>query len=172
MLYYNIKENDGKLYFEKESIPINTDYIILDKSNKKLYPNSVMSVTIQNDEDEFGLIGLTRVNLGDLIPITNKEAADNINESYVPTVSKETKTKIIKPEEANYGPFTKIVVNAILRYGREVTLSQSDHTRKIGLIALINKASEDGKEISINKAEEILQLYTLKLYDLFKEELK
>lgn len=173
MLYYNIKEDENKnLYFEKENEAKNTDYIIMDKSNKKLYPNSFMEVRIENDEDEFGYVGLTRVNLSDLAPITNQEAAININESYVPTVTKETKSKIIKPEDAHYLPFTKIVVNAILRFGKDVTLSQADHTRKVSLIASLNKLAEEEREISIFKAEEILQLFTLKLEDLFKEELK
>lgn len=173
MLFYNIKKDENEsLYFEKESIPVATSYIIMDKNNKKLYPNSIMEVKIENEDDTFGYIGLTRVELSDLVPITNEEAANNINESYIPTVTKETKSKIIKPGDAHYLPFTKIVVNAILRYGRDVTLTQSDHTRKIQLIASLNKLSKEEKEISILKAEEILQLFTLKLEDLFKEELK
>lgn len=173
MLYYNIKTNDdGSLYFEKEPESINTDYVILDKSNRKLYPNTLMEVKIENEEDTTGFIGLTEVNLSDLVPITNEEAANNINESYIPTVTKETKSRIIKPEDANYCTFTKIIVNAILKYGKDVTLSQDDHSRKVTLIAIINKLADGEKDISISKAEDILQLYTIKLEDLFKEDLR
>lgn len=172
MLYYNIKQDDkGNLYFEIEKEPKRTEFVIYDSSNGKVYPNGFMDVILEDEDSKTGLIGLTTVNLSDLRPITSAQAAVNVSAQTHNTIIKETKSRIKKPRESHYLPFTKAVVNAILKKGEDVALTQEAHTKKMGLISQINKIGEEGvKDISLHKASDLLKLFTLKIEDLFKEE--
>lgn len=172
--YYNIKLDDNSTpFFELEDEPRNTSYIIFDSSNGKLYPNEILEVKVEDSTSGKGLIGMEEVTLSNLSIIDNKEAATKVNAAYKPIVLKETKSRFIKPKDANYAPFTKVVVKAILKWGKDVSLSQSDHSKKISLISYVNKLGESPveKELSLNKCTELLNYYTLKLDVLFKEEL-
>ena len=172
MFYYNIKTDDkGNLYFEIEREPKRTEYMILDSSNGKLYPSNFIDVVLEFDTSEKGMIGLTEVNLKDLVPLTNEQAAVTLSSQTHNLIIKETKSRIKKPKESHYLPFTRVLVNAILKKGEDVALTQEAHSKKMSLISHLNKLGEDGiKEISLHKATELLKFFTMKLDDLFKEE--
>ncbi|MGL5315656.1 MAG: hypothetical protein ACRC92_20545 [Peptostreptococcaceae bacterium] len=171
MIYYAVEDVLGELKLVPKDVECFSDYVLLNKRNNHMYILSFNSV-MEYDENSVMVRG-DIIPMDDISIISRNESVERFNSIENPSdsIQKDTKSKITKPKDANYQPFVRVVVNAILLMGKDVIISREDHERKMSLINVINKMADGSREITANKAREILALYTIKLEDLFKEDL-
>lgn len=176
--YFNVeKDDDGNLYLEISSEGRYSDYLLYNKDNGKIYTNSFMLFELDPSDTEEStiIVGMDKVHLDCVVVITPQQASELVSDITLSKVDivKDTLSKIIPVTEANYPPFTKILVNAIMLYGKDTALPQSEHSKKVALVAALNKIAtgENPREISINKTMDLLRLFNISLDKIFNKEI-
>lgn len=177
-MYYNVELDDnGNPYLEVSCEGKYSDYLLYDKSTGKLYTNSFMLFEIDSskEDDTIIIVGMDKVPLDCVAIITPQQASELVSDSTLAKVDivKDTKSKIIPIKEGNYPTFTKILVNAIMIYGKDTALPQSEHSKKVSLVAALNKIAqaENPREISISKTMDLLRLFNIPLDKIFNKEI-
>lgn len=164
-MYLIIK--NGKLVKSEE--PKRTEeYFLVDVNTGHIYNLNLYDVIVVDDNRVD--IGLKRFNLEDLKLYDMEKISEIINADKPQMVTKDAERKMLDPLDHNYKPFTRAVLMAVKSSSRRRALKRNDYDRILGLIREFNKCADGSKDISIKKAEELLECYGLSINDIIREE--
>lgn len=164
---YLIVENHE--FKESESPQRTSDYCVQDSSGRIFL---LSQYDIIKDGVNTVVIGRKRLSISELKILDMDELSHRINSEEYNVTTKDADRKLLDPDKHNFKPFTKAVVKLLRNNRQKRTLSDSDYEKILQILREINKLSDGSKEISIKKAEELLELYNLSITDLLKDELK
>lgn len=157
----------GKL-IESEVPKRNDEYALVDETTNHIFVLDLYDVIIVN-KDKVD-IGSKRVDRENLRLTRIDELSDILNSERPQIVTKDAERKMLDPYGHNFKPFTKAIMIAIKNNTRKRGLVRDDYDKILGLIREINKLADGSKDISVKKAEELLESYGLSISDIIKEE--
>lgn len=159
-------ETNKEVLVESESPDNNMDYII--KVGNLKFPMAIYNVICIGDE---------KVSIGSYIfDIKDLEVVgiDEL-EGYNPEddlILKDVDAKLPDPYQQGskrLGLFTEAVIIACITCDKKISLPRASHNKKMTIIRSIRNL-EEGKDITVSKAMELLSYYGLSLIDVLKPE--
>lgn len=165
-LIYNPQQEIFLLENSPKHVP---GYALVNIDTKQVYLLEVYT-PIQLDDDTIQ-VGTDFMSYDQLqVYQCNDELAEILNQDPSQIVLKNTLQKIPSAFEANFPPYTKIMVNYLQMRGKEKPLPKELHHIKCGLIRELLRTIDSQREMNLNKMQTLMEFYDLKLMDIFKEE--